>query len=104
MDSSEVEIIKYTRMFIMASAAFYIPLTFVNVIRFCIQGMGFSGFAILAGVFEMFARGFAALVLIPVIGYQGACLSNPLAWIAADVFLIPAFLYCKHKLEKMRRI
>ncbi len=104
MDSSEVEIIKYTRMFIMASAAFYIPLTFVNVIRFCIQGMGFSGFAILAGVFEMFARGFAALVLIPVIGYQGACLSNPLAWIAADVFLIPAFIYCKHKLEKMRRI
>ena len=54
--ASETEIIRLTHQFIVYSALFYIPLTFVNVIRFCIQGMGFSTFAILAGVFEMAAR------------------------------------------------
>ena len=103
VDAGQVEIIAHTREFILASAMFYIPLVFVNVVRFCIQGMGFSVFAILAGVFEMAARTFAAIALIPHMGYHGACLSNPLAWIAADIFLIPAFIYCRNKLKRMMR-
>ena len=98
--ASETEIIRLTHQFIVYSALFYIPLTFVNVIRFCIQGMGFSTFAILAGVFEMAARTFAAVMLVPVMGYSGACLANPLAGIAADIFLFPAFMYCKKRLER----
>lgn len=101
VDAAEVEIIANVHRFIVLSALFFIPLTLVNVVRFCIQGMGFSVFAILAGVFEMAARTFAALVLIPLLHYDGACLANPLAWIAADIFLIPAFLYCNRKLEHM---
>jgi len=89
-----------TRRFIMASALFYIPLTGVNVYRFCIQGMGFSVFAILAGVFEMLARTLVAILLIPHIGFNGACLANPAAWIAADLFLIPAFIHCCNKLKR----
>lgn len=41
VDAGETAIIELTRRFIMASALFYIPLTGVNVYRFCIQGMGF---------------------------------------------------------------
>ena len=64
VDAAEVEIIRLTRRFIIASALFYIPLTGVNVYRFCIQGMGYSVFAILAGVFEMLARTLVAIFLI----------------------------------------
>lgn len=103
VDAGETWIISLTHQFIVYCAVFYIPLTFVNVIRFCIQGMGFSVFAILAGVFEMAARTFVALVLIPLMGYDGACLANPFAWIAADIFLIPAFIYCRKKLEVQKR-
>lgn len=99
VDAAEVEIIRLTRRFIIASALFYIPLTGVNVYRFCIQGMGYSVFAILAGVFEMLARTLVAIFLIPVIGFNGACLANPAAWIAADIFLIPAFMNCCNKLK-----
>ena len=99
VDAAEVEIIRLTRRFIIASALFYIPLTGVNVYRFCIQGMGYSVFAILAGVFEMLARTLVAIFLIPVIGFNGACLANPAAWIAADIFLIPAFMHCGNKLK-----
>lgn len=99
VDAAEAEIIRLTRRFIIASALFYIPLTGVNVYRFCIQGMGYSVFAILAGVFEMLARTLVAIFLIPVIGFNGACLANPAAWIAADIFLIPAFMHCCNKLK-----
>ena len=90
VNASETTIIALTRQFILASACFYIPLTGVNVVRFCIQGMGFSVFAISAGILEMIGRAFAAIILIPNIGFMGACLASPIAWIAADAFLFPA--------------
>ncbi len=65
VNASETTIIALTRQFILASACFYIPLTGVNVVRFCIQGMGFSVFAISAGILEMIGRAFAAIILIP---------------------------------------
>ena len=99
VNASETTIIALTRQFILASACFYIPLTGVNVVRFCIQGMGFSVFAISAGILEMIGRAFAAIILSPSIGFMGACLASPIAWIAADAFLFPAFIHCARKLN-----
>lgn len=76
-------------------------LVFVNVLRFLIQGVGFSTFAILAGVFEMIARTVAGLVFIPVFGFLGACVASPFAWLLADCFLIPAFFYVMKKLDRI---
>ena len=104
VNASETTIIALTRQFILASACFYIPLTGVNVVRFCIQGMGFSVFAISAGILEMIGRAFAAIILIPRIGFMGACLASPIAWIAADAFLFPAFIHCAKKLNARHNI
>lgn len=104
VNASETTIIALTRQFILASACFYIPLTGVNVVRFCIQGMGFSVFAISAGILEMIGRAFAAIILIPSTGFMGACLASPIAWIAADAFLFPAFIHCAKKLNARHNI
>lgn len=104
VNASETTIIALTRQFILASACFYIPLTGVNVVRFCIQDMGFSVFAISAGILEMIGRAFAAIILIPSIGFMGACLASPIAWIAADAFLFPAFIHCAKKLNARHNI
>ncbi len=104
VNASETTIIALTRQFILASACFYILLTGVNVVRFCIQGMGFSVFAISAGILEMIGRAFAAIILIPSIGFMGACLASPIAWIAADAFLFPAFIHCAKKLNARHNI
>lgn len=104
VNASETTIIALTRQFILASACFYIPLTGVNVVRFCIQGVGFSVFAISAGILEMIGRAFAAIILIPNIGFMGACLASPIAWIAADAFLFPAFIHCAKKLNARHNI
>lgn len=99
MDSGETELIHQVHMFLIGNSLFYIPLTLVNVVRFTIQGMGYSTFAILAGVCEMAARAFVGFFLVPAFGFIPACIASPLAWIFADLFLVPAFGHCIKKLR-----
>ncbi len=94
-------VIGYAETFIFWNSLFYIPLALVNIVRFLIQGMGFSMFAILAGVCEMVARVIAAVVLVPIFGITGIALASPLAWVFADAFLIPAFLHVRKKLQML---
>ena len=100
LDAGEVEAMGYAYQYMTVTAAGYCLLTLVNTVRFTIQGMGFSGIAILAGVFEMVARTLAGTLLVAVAGYFGICMANTLAWIFADAFLIPAFFLCRRRLEK----
>ena len=101
VDASETTVISQAHVFLLINVAFYITLVFVNTVRFTIQGMGFSGFAVFAGVAEMIARSIIGLIFVPIYGFMAACFASPLAWIFADCFLIPAFIHCLHKLEKM---
>lgn len=101
MDGSETEIIHQVHQFLIISSAFYFALTLVNVVRFTIQGMGFSVFAILAGVCEMAARAVVGFFLVPLFGFLPVCFASPAAWIAADLFLVPAFGYCLNKLKSL---
>jgi len=77
--------------YLTLNAAFYIPLLFVNIVRLSIQGMGFTRVAMFAGMFEMVARTCVAVFVVPLLGFTGACLANPAAWIAADLFLFPCY-------------
>lgn len=101
VDASETLILQNVRWFLMINSACFFPLALVNIVRFTIQGLGFSRFAILAGVCEMIARSIVGMGFVPVFGYIAACFASPIAWICADLFLIPAYLYVMKKLRKM---
>lgn len=101
VDAGETELINYIYQFLIGNVIFYIPLALVNIIRFMIQGLGYPTFAILAGVCEMFARGIVGFFLVPVFGYFFVTIASPIAWIFADAFLIPAYLYVMKKLRKL---
>lgn len=100
LDAKEIEIIKNAHLYLIVHSASYILLNLVNNLRFSIQGMGYSMFAILAGVLEMIARGFLGIVLIPAFGYTAACFSGTIAWLLADMFLVPAYFLCVRALKK----
>ena len=100
VDASETTIISYSYQFLLYCTGGYCLLTLVNTVRFTIQGMGFSVFAILSGIMEMIARILAATVVVQMIGFAGTCLAHPMAWLFADVFLIPAFFWCGKKVAK----
>ena len=101
VSADEIAILDHVKQFLVFNTAFYIPLCLVNTVRFCIQGMGYSRLAILAGVCEMVGRIIASLVLVPLIGFVGICIASPIAWIMADLFLVPA--YC-HTINRMKKI
>ncbi|MCM1121675.1 MAG: MATE family efflux transporter [Eubacterium sp.] len=98
LDAKESAILNNAFAFISTNVLFYFPLALVNIVRFLIQGMGFSKLAVFAGAFEMLARGLAGFVLVPVFGFHAVRFANPLAWIFADIFLIPAFFYVRRKM------
>lgn len=99
VSANEAAVIAQAKQFLVTNAAFYLMLALVNIVRFLIQGMGFSGFAVFAGVFEMIARALVGLVFVPIFGFTAACFASPLAWVFADCFLIPAFFHCRKKLQ-----
>ncbi len=101
LDAEEEQIIANAYYFMRISALFYFPLALVNIVRFLIQGMGFSKLAVFAGAFEMLARGLAGFLLVPVFGFVAVCLASPLAWIFADAFLIPAFFHVRKKMAAL---
>lgn len=100
LDTANEEVIAYAYQFLLTASAGYCLLTLVNVVRFSIQGMGFSVFAITSGVLEMIARGLAGTVLVKYFGFTAVCTAHILAWVFADSFLIPAFFHCRNRLRK----
>ena len=100
VDSSEAVILDNVRLYLVINTAAYFLLAFVNIVRFLIQGIGFPTFAILAGVLEMIARAITGIWLVPALGYTGAALGSPIAWIMADAFLIPAYFMVMKKLRR----
>lgn len=92
LDSGETAILGNVRLLLLVNSSFFMMLGLVNILRFTIQGLGYSKLAILAGVCEMAARALAGAFLVPAAGYIGVCFASPAAWVFADIFLIPAYI------------
>lgn len=105
--STETQVISLMVRHLGFNALAYGFLALVNILRFSIQGMGFSQLAMLAGLMEMLARGITGICFVPVWGFTAACLASPLAWVLADIFLVPATILCiwhvRHPMGGIRR-
>lgn len=97
LDAGETAILGNANTFIRTNVLFFFFLALVNIVRFLIQGMGYSKLAVFAGAFEMLARGLMGFALVPIFGFRAVCFANPLAWVFADLFLIPAFFHVRKK-------
>lgn len=96
------DIMNLSRQFLLCSAAFNLPLLFIYLLRFTIQGLGFSQLAVVAGVLEMVARAIFGMYLVPALGFPAVCFASPAAWIMADLFLFPAYFHCMKKVGYKR--
>lgn len=85
------QVLDKAQQFLIVNSALYIPLLFVNIVRFTIQGLGFTTVAMTAGVMELIGRAGVALLLVPFFGYDAAVWANPAAWLLADAFLFPCY-------------
>ena len=104
LDASETAIMANAQSFIFWNSVFYIPLAVLIIYRYTIQGLGFSGLAMFAGVAEMVARAMVGFWFVPLWGYFAACIANPVAWFFACFFLIPAYFVVRKRLQKEKDI
>ena len=95
----EVEILSNIVHYLRVCGLFYPALCLIFVFRNAIQGMGYGVPAMTAGIFELFARAIMALCFVRTIGFDAAILANTLAWVAADIFLIPMYFYVIHRVK-----
>ncbi|MCM1523751.1 MAG: MATE family efflux transporter [Ruminococcus sp.] len=99
LDEDGRALLPLVKYFITVLSSFYFPLALVNIVRFTVQGMGFSPAATFAGVLEMAGRTGVAY-FVRIYGFNAVCFSSPAAWVLADMFLIPAYFVCRSRLIK----
>lgn len=100
IDGSQTEIINLAQQYINMGSYFYPVLSVLFVFRNALQGLGYSITAMTTGVFELVARAGMGFGFVNTIGYDAACIANPIAWLAADLFLIPAYIIALRKVKK----
>lgn len=103
VDSGEAEVVGRAAQFMRIANYFYPALGLLTILRYSIQGLGFSNLSMLSGVMEMIARCGVSLWLVPALAWTGVCLGDPVAWIMADLFLTPAFLWVQQRLRKQAK-
>lgn len=89
--------IAYRYLWIMSVC---LPILYVlHVTRSCIQGLGNTVLPMLSGVAEFCMRTGAALLLPGMMGENGIFFAEILAWIGADLILIPSYFLVMRKIK-----
>lgn len=102
VESGEDAVVANAAKLMRISCYFYPALGMLTILRYSIQGLGYSNLSMLSGVMEMIARCGVSLWLVPAFAFTGVCFGDPVAWVCADLFLFPAFfLLYRHLARKM---
>ena len=79
---------------------FFWCLGILNICRLSVQGLGFSGRAIFAGILEMIARIVVSLVFVPMYHFTAICFADQSAWLSACLYILPTCIWCVRKIER----
>ena len=100
----EQEVIANAAQLMRIANWFYPTLGVLVILRYSIQGLGYSNLSLMSGVMEMIARCGVSLWLVPALAWLGVCYGDPVAWIMADLFLVPAYLWLLRRLKNKERV
>ena len=94
-----MSLISAATLYIRVSVSFFLLLGLLRVLRNAIQGLGYTRHAMGSGVMEMIARVLVAVFAVPVFGFPAVCAGDATAWVAANRFLVPAFIVIYRKVS-----
>lgn len=97
---SETQILDYSEQFLHISCVCYFFLGTLVIFRYTLQGLGYTRLAMWSGVSELIARTLISLLVVPSLRFLGVCVGDPTAWVAANLFLFPAFYFIYQRLKK----
>ncbi len=100
VQKGETEIIAHAALFMRIGNYFFPVVGVLAILRYSIQGLGYSNLSMVSGVMEMIARCGVSLWIVPAFGFIGVCYGDPVAWIMADIFLVPCMYVLYRKLKR----
>lgn len=92
------EVVQLAQVYLVSNGIPYALLGMLFVQRGTLQGLGRTAIPTAAGVMELITRVLAALLLTGPLGFLGACLAAPLAWVAALIPLTWAYQHERRRL------
>lgn len=100
VDAAETEVLRLAHYQLTILTACHPILLVLLVFRNSLQGMGFSNSAMMAGLAELAARAIAVHTMVDIWGFTGTVLGHVLAWLLADVVLLPLYFYKTRRAER----
>lgn len=100
-ESNAAEAIRIAIEYLWLMSAFLPVLYILHVYRSTLQGMGDTMSPMVSGIAEFVMRTGAALLLPGLIGYWGVFWAEALAWVGADLILVPAYWVGFNKIRKL---
>ncbi|MDO4677326.1 MAG: MATE family efflux transporter [Blautia sp.] len=74
----------------------------IFIYRNALQGMGYGLVPMLGGIFELVARAGIVMLVAGRTSFAGVCLSDPAAWLAALIPLVPYYIYIMKKKHRTK--
>lgn len=100
ISGSEDAVLGASGLYLRRLGYFYWALGILCVTRLCIQGLGYSGRAMIGGVLEMIARIVVSRQFVPSYGFDAITFADQAAWLAACLYLVPMCLYVVRKISR----
>lgn len=98
---TEKNVLELSQIYFTINGSMYWVLAILFIIRYTLQGLGQGIVPTLAGIMELFMRSFAAISLTAALGFTGAAMASPLAWIGSVLILLASYFKSVKRLKKM---
>ncbi len=98
---SETEVVNASVTYFHTVFWCYPFLGSIFIYRNTLQGMGYGLVPMMGGIFELAARSAIIMLAAGHVSYVGICLSDPMAWLAALIPLVPYYFYKMHQLTRL---
>ncbi|MGN0321859.1 MAG: MATE family efflux transporter [Oliverpabstia sp.] len=97
------EVTDYAMQYFFIARWFFVPLSLIFIFRNTLQGIGDGFFPMMGGVFELAARWAGVLLLVEPLGFTGIVLTDPCAWLAALIPIVPVYFVRMRNMQDNRQ-
>ena len=104
VDGGNTQVLDAAYLYVCRMGMFWWSLGFLNTERLSMQGLGFAGKAVFAGVIEMICRIIVSFVFVPMFGYNAITFADQVAWIGGCLYVVPMCIVIVRRLTKQMEI
>lgn len=96
-DANNLFLIETATKYVRISVPCFYVLIFLIVLRNALQGMGRRIVPIIVSVTELIGKIVAIRLLVPMLGYLGVCITEPIIWTFDGIFVLIVYLILRKK-------